>query len=145
MQPIHAVADWRIADRHWGDRARYGYAWRSLRQAGARLAFGTDAPVESIEPLKSLYAAVARLDQNREPSGGWYADERLGLADAVHAYTAGSAAAERAQGRRGVLAAGMDADLVVLSPDPFDRPAEALLETRVALTMVGGRISFEGV
>jgi predicted amidohydrolase YtcJ len=144
MQPIHAIADWRVADQYWGDRARNGYAWRSLRQAGARLAFGTDAPVESIEPLKSLYAAVARLDQDREPSGGWYADECLNLAEAVHAYTAGSAAAERAQGRRGMLAAGMDADLVVLSPDPFERPAEALLETRVALTLVGGRISFEG-
>jgi predicted amidohydrolase YtcJ len=144
MQPIHAVADWRVADRHWGDRARNGYAWRSLRQAGAKLAFGTDAPVESIEPLKSLYTAVARRDPHGEPSDGWYADESLPLAEAVQAYTAGSAAAERAQGRRGMLAAGMDADLAVLSPDPFDQPAEALLETRVALTIVGGRITFEG-
>jgi predicted amidohydrolase YtcJ len=144
MQPIHAIADWRVADRHWGERARFGYAWRSLQKAGARLAFGTDAPVESIEPLKSLYAAMARVDANGEPSGGWYAEERLTLPEAVRAYTLGSAAAERAQGRRGMLAAGMDADLVVLRPDPFERPAEGLLETRVALTLVGGRITFSG-
>jgi predicted amidohydrolase YtcJ len=113
-------------------------------RSGARLAFGTDAPVESIEPLRSLYAAVARVDPDGEPRGGWYAEECVTLPEAVRAYTLGSAAAERAQGRRGALATGMDADLVVLTPDPFDRPAEALLETRVALTMVGGRITFSG-
>jgi predicted amidohydrolase YtcJ len=144
MQPIHAVADWRAADRFWGERARNGYAWRSLLQAGARLAFGTDAPVEAIEPLRSLYAAVARRDVEGQPSGGWYVDQCLDLADAVRAYTRGPAAAERALGRRGMLAPGMDADLVALSPDPFEQPPDALLETRVALTVVGGRITFEG-
>jgi predicted amidohydrolase YtcJ len=143
MQPIHAVADWRVADRYWGDRARYGYAWRSLLKAGARLAFGTDAPVESIAPLDNLYAAVARREAaTGEPSGGWYPEQCLDLEAAVRTYTFGSAAAERALGRRGRLAAGMDADLVVLRPDPFGKPAEALCETRVALTMVGGRIFY---
>jgi predicted amidohydrolase YtcJ len=144
MQPIHAVADWHVADQYWGDRARYGYAWRAMLDAGARLAFGTDAPVESIEPLHSLYAAVARRDAAGEPRAGWYAEQCLSLEEAVRAYTQGSAAAERAAARRGALAAGMDADLVVLAPDPFERPIEALQEVSIALTMVGGRITFEG-
>jgi predicted amidohydrolase YtcJ len=141
MQPIHAVADWRAADRFWGARARHGYAWRSLLAAGARLAFGTDAPVESIAPLHNLYAAVARVDPSGEPRGGWYPEQCLDLEAAVRAYTLGSADAERALGRRGRLIAGMDADLVVLTPDPFGGPAEAPCETRVALTMVGGHIT----
>jgi predicted amidohydrolase YtcJ len=146
MQPIHAVADWRVADRYWGDRARHGYAWRSVLDAGAKLAFGTDAPVESISPLDSLYAAVARRERTGEPRDGWRMEQSITLEQAVRAYTAGSAAAERVLGRRGMLAPGMDADLVVLSPDPFSgvEPAEALCQTSVALTMVGGRIIFEG-
>jgi predicted amidohydrolase YtcJ len=144
MQPIHATSDWRSADTHWGPRARHGYAWRDVLRAGARLAFGTDAPVERIEPLPSLHAAVTRLDQHGEPAGGWYPLQSLALEEAVRAYTSGSAAAERASARRGSLAPGKDADLVVLTPDPFSLTPEALLETKVELTMVGGRITFEG-
>ncbi|HEY1298279.1 MAG TPA: amidohydrolase [Chloroflexota bacterium] len=144
MQPIHATADWRTADTHWGARSRHAYAWRDLLQAGATLAFGTDAPVEHIEPLYSLYAAITRRDPSGEPGDGWYPSQRLALEEAVRAYTWGSSAAERSAGRRGSLSAGMDADLVALAPDPFERPAEALLSSRVMLTMVGGRITFEG-
>jgi predicted amidohydrolase YtcJ len=146
MQPMHAVADWRTAEAHWGARSRHGYAWRALIGAGARLAFGTDAPVERIDPLASLYAATTRLDPGGEPPGGWYPQQRLTLEEAVRAYTLGSAVAERASERRGSLSPGHDADLVVLAPDPFlhaDEP-DALLQTRVELTMVGGRITFEG-
>jgi predicted amidohydrolase YtcJ len=100
--------------------------------------------VESIEPLHSLYAAVARRNPSGEPDGGWYPEQCLSVEDSIRAYTHGSAGAERALGRRGMLAAGMDADLVVLAPDPLDRPLEALKETSVLLTMVGGRITFEG-
>jgi predicted amidohydrolase YtcJ len=143
MQPIHATADWRAADTHWGDRGGYAYAWRDLLRAGATLAFGTDAPVEQIAPLRSLYAAVTRRDPLGEPGDGWYTEQCLGLEEAIRAYTTGSAAAERARGRRGSLATGMDADLVVLAPDPFPLERAALCETRVAMTMVGGRITFE--
>jgi predicted amidohydrolase YtcJ len=143
MQPIHATADWRAADAHWGARSRHGYAWRTLLDAGAGLAFGTDAPVERIEPLASLYAATTRQDPHGEPPGGWYPEQRLSLEEAVRAYTTGSAAAERASARRGTLMPGKDADLVVLSPDPFPLSADALRSTRVELTMVGGSIMFE--
>jgi predicted amidohydrolase YtcJ len=141
MQPIHAIADWRVADVHWGARSRHGYAWRDLLTAGARLAFGTDAPVERLEPLATLRAATTRTDADGEPSGGWYPSQRLSLGEAVRAYTLGSAVAERADDRRGSLVVGHDADLVVLAPDPFVHP---LRESRVELTMVGGRITFEG-
>jgi predicted amidohydrolase YtcJ len=140
MQPSHAVSDWRAADAHWGARACHGYAWRTLLSAGARLAFGTDAPVESIEPLPSLHAAVTRRDARGEPPGGWYPDERLSLLEAVRAYTLGAAHAGRAEHRRGSLVVGKDADLVVLSADPFQLDPEQLLELQVELTMVGGRI-----
>jgi len=143
MQPIHATADWRAADAHWGARSRYAYAWRSLLDAGAGLAFGTDAPVERLEPLVSLYAATTRQDAHGEPAGGWYPAQCLSLEEAVRAYTAGSAAAERASARRGTLSAGKDADLVVLSADPFRLPLEALLSIQVELTMAGGCITFE--
>jgi predicted amidohydrolase YtcJ len=143
MQPSHAVSDWRAADAHWGARARNAYAWRSLLAAGARLAFGTDAPVERIEPLPSLHAAVTRLDLDGQPPGGWYPDERLELLDAVRAYTLGAAGAGRAAHRRGSLAVGKDADLVVLSTDPFQQPAAALLDARVDLTIVGGKIVYQ--
>jgi predicted amidohydrolase YtcJ len=142
MQPIHATADWRAADAHWGRRARHGYAWRNLLQAGTVLAFGTDAPVERLEPLKNLYAATTRIDPEGQPDGGWYPEQRLTLQEAVRAYTFGSAIAERASSRRGTLAPGKDADFVVLSPDPFGLPVEALLDTRVELTVVGGRLVF---
>jgi predicted amidohydrolase YtcJ len=143
MQPMHAVADWRTADAHWGARSRHAYAWRSLLAAGADLAFGTDAPVERIEPLLSLHAATTRVDADGVPVGGWYPRQRLSLEEAVRAYTSGSAAAERASARRGSLAPGKDADLVVLAPDPFPLEPGVLRETRVELTMVGGRITFE--
>ena len=141
MQPIHAIADWRAADAHWGARARHGYAWRSLLDAGARVAFGTDAPVEKIAPLASLLAATTRLDPNGEPKGGWYPEQRLSLIQAVRAYTTGSAFAERALDRRGAIQVGHDADLVVLAPDPFTDHA-ALEETRVEMTLVAGKIVF---
>jgi predicted amidohydrolase YtcJ len=144
MQPIHATADRHAAEEHWGDRSQHAYAWRDLLSAGATLAFGTDAPVEHLEPLLSLYAATTRRDPAASHDDRWYPGQCLGLEEAVWAYTRGSAMAERAAARRGSLAAGMDADLVALGPDPFGLPPEALLQTRVLLTMVGGRITFEG-
>jgi hypothetical protein len=136
MQPIHALADRETADMHWGARAEHGYAWRSVVDSGATLALGTDAPVESVEPLLNLHAATTR--------GGWYPAQRLTLEQAVRAYTVGSAVAERASERRGRLVPGMDADLAVLSLDPFPEEPAALLDTRVDLTIVGGRVTFEG-
>lgn len=144
MQPIHAIADWRTADAHWGARARHAYAWRTLLEAGAQLAFGTDAPVEGIEPLASLHAATTRRGPDGQPAGGWYPEQRLDLEAALRAYTTGSAAAERAVQRRGSLGEGKDADLVVLAPDPFSIEPDALPSVGVELTVLGGRIVYQG-
>jgi predicted amidohydrolase YtcJ len=143
MQPIHAVADWRTADEHWGARARHAYAWRELLDAGAQVAFGTDAPVERIEPVLNLHAAVTRVDPSGEPAGGWYPEQCVSLEEAVRAYTSGSACAERASVRRGSISIEKDADVVVLGQDPFELGATALRHTSVELTMVGGRVVFE--
>jgi predicted amidohydrolase YtcJ len=97
-----------------------------------------------LHPLENLYAATTRVDPRGEPAGGWYPEQCVSLEDAIRAYTLGAAVAERASTRRGTLAPGMDADLVVLQPDPFVLESDALRETRVELTMVGGRITFEG-
>jgi predicted amidohydrolase YtcJ len=142
LQPIHATSDRRIADRHWGARTAYAYPWRALLAAGATLAFGTDAPVEPLDPLRSLYAAVTRQDERGEPPGGWHPEQRLTLAEAVRAYTLGSAAACRAEAVRGSIEPGKEADLVVLSRDPFAGPPAALLEARVDLTVFAGRVVF---
>jgi predicted amidohydrolase YtcJ len=140
MQPIHATSDMEIADRHLGQRARYGYAWRALLDAGATLAFGTDAPVEPLDPLRSLHAAVTRQRADGTPAGGWHPDQRLTLDEAVRAYTLGSAIAAGVERNLGDLQVGKRADLVVLSRDVFREPAEALLETRADLTLVAGEV-----
>ena len=86
---------------------------------------------------------MTRRDPEDQPRGGWYAEQCLTLDEAVRAYTFGSAQAERADSRRGSLAVGKDADLVVLRPDPFGREPDALRETQITLTMVSGRIVYE--
>lgn len=143
MQPIHAVHDRAMAERQWGQRCRFAYAWRSLLQSGARLAFGTDAPVEGLDPLVGLYAAITRRDASGQPPEGWYPEESLSLGEALHAYTRGAAYAAYGESRRGSLAPGKLADLVVLSQDIWTGPPETLLETRVDLTIVGGEIVYQ--
>lgn len=139
MQPIHATQDMRMAERHWGARSRWGYAWRSLLRSGARLAFGTDCPVESLDPLPNLYAAITRRRADGTPPEGWYPQEKLTLDEAIYAYTMGSAYASGEEHIKGSLTPGKLADLVVLSRDIYATEPEALLETQVDLTFVGGR------
>ncbi|MFN8492986.1 MAG: amidohydrolase [Caldilineaceae bacterium] len=143
MQPIHATQDMRMADAYWGARSRGAYAWRSLLNSGAVLAFGSDAPVEDLNVIKGLHAAVTR----RRPDGypgpeGWYGEERLSMEEAVYAYTAGAAYAIGAEQTEGKLAPGMAADLVILSEDIFSLNPMALLETDVVATMVGGEFVY---
>jgi predicted amidohydrolase YtcJ len=143
MQPIHATQDMEMADQHWGARSRWSYAWRSVLNAGALLAFGTDCPVEALDPLPGLYAAVTRQRADGTPEGGWYPEETLTLDEALYAYTMGSARACGQAGMRGSLMSGKLADMVVLSQDIHAQPPAALLETRVDMTIVGGKVRFE--
>ena len=144
MQPYHAVPPDSAADAGtWAAnmgaaRLPRSFPWRMLRSAGAAVAFGSDWPVLSADPLWGLAVAASRQNRRGLPAGGWYPGQALPWRAAVRAYTLGGAAAARAR-RRGALAPGMDADLVVLEPgvDP-SRPETLWDGRRVRATVVGG-------
>lgn len=139
MQPIHATQDMLIADRLWGARSAHAYAWRSLLNAGAVLAFGSDAPVETLNVMAGIHAAVTRRRPDGAPGpDGWYGEQRLTVDEAVYTYTLGAAYASGEETIKGSLAPGKVADLVVLSQDIFTIDPMAILETEVVGTMVGG-------
>jgi predicted amidohydrolase YtcJ len=141
MQPIHATSDMEAADRLWGARAGQGaYAWRSLKRAGARLAFGSDCPVETFAPLLGIHAAVTRQDAAGRPPGGWYPQERLSVAEAVRAYTRDAAYAAGEDHLKGSLEPGKLADFVLLDHDIFTGDPAAIATTGVSATVVGGAV-----
>jgi predicted amidohydrolase YtcJ len=141
MQPIHATSDMLMADAFWGERSRLAYAWRTQLENGARLALGSDAPVESPNPFLGLHAAMTRRRADGAPSiHGWYPEQRLTLAEAWEGFTLGPAYAANMENRLGRLAPGYLADLIVLdaSQDPFTCQPDDLLEMQSSATMVGG-------
>jgi predicted amidohydrolase YtcJ len=143
MQPIHATSDIEMADLHWGDRSRYAYAWRSLAESGAILAFGSDAPVESIEPLAGIHAAVTRMRAGDDPSSeGWYPEQRLTMEQAVSGYTIGPAIASNRQSYMGRLLPGYLADLTILERDIFAINPKEIPTTGIAGTIVDGQIMY---
>jgi hypothetical protein len=139
MQPIHATSDMHMAERYWGERSRYAYGWKTQLNRGARLAFGSDAPVESPNPFWGLHAAVTRRRQDGSPGEeGWYPHERLTLEEALKSFTRGPAYAAGMEERLGRLAPGCLADLIVLEEDPFHLPAEEIWKLVPRATMVDG-------
>jgi hypothetical protein len=142
MQPAHLLTDIPLVDRHWGARGQGAYAFRSLLQRGTRLVFGSDVPVASIDPRQGVFAALERRGLGEPPGGGWRPEEKLGVADVVHAYTAGAAHAAGVASRRGVLAPGFDADLVAWDVDPSveEGDGDAFRMAHAALTVVGGQV-----
>jgi hypothetical protein len=139
MQPIHATSDMEMAERHWGDRCQLSYAWKSILECGTRLAFGSDSPVETLDPLAGIHAAVTRRRQDGSPGPqGWIPDQRVTVSQAVHAYTLGAAYASGESRIKGTLAAGKLADLVVLSRDIFEIEPMEILDTRVEMTFFDG-------
>lgn len=138
MQPIHAISDMRMADQYWGQRAVLAYAWRTQLEHGARLAFGSDAPVESPNPFWGLHAALTRQRSNGFPAEGWYPEQRLTMQEALSAYTLGPAYLAGLEDRAGKLASNSLADLIVLEQDPFLVPPAALMDMKPVATMIGG-------
>lgn len=143
VQPSFATSDMAMAELRLGTKRLEGaYAWRTLMEKGARLAFGSDFPVETYEPLRGLYAAVTRQDRDGKPDGGWLPKEKLSPREALELFTEGPAYASFAEGRRGKLLPGMDADFTVLEENPLEvlakEPRKAL-EIKVAGTFVAGR------
>ena len=139
MQPIHAPSDMFAADRYWGERARLSYAWKTQLDAGAVLAFGSDAPVESPNPFWGLHAAVTRrrIDGTPGPEG-WYPEQKLTLQQALEGFTIGAAYAAGLETRRGRLSIGFDADLIVLDKDPFACPVDEIYTLKPSATMIAG-------
>ena len=147
MQPSHLLTDMRWAQARLGPgRARYSYAWRSVLDHGIPLAFGTDYPVESVSPLRGLYAAVTRLPEP-SPDGtsaaAYFPEECLSIAQALYAYTQGSAYAEQMERLKGQLVAGELADFAVLDRDLLQAAPAQILTARVLRTVVGGRTVYE--
>ncbi|MCS7174006.1 MAG: amidohydrolase [Armatimonadetes bacterium] len=140
MQPSHCASDEALARQHWGARSRCAYAWRSLLRSGAVLAFGSDAPVEAPDVLRSLYVAVFRRhpEDRRELPGP---EEALSVWEALRAYTLGPAYAAGEEYLKGSLEVGKVCDLVALDQDILQRP-EALPQTRVRMTVLGGEVVF---
>jgi predicted amidohydrolase YtcJ len=144
MQPIHATSDMDMAERYWGRRCELAYAWRSVWENGATLAFGSDCPVETLDPLAGIHAAVTRRRADGSPGPrGWIPAQRLTVEQAVHAYTLGAARASGEADLKGSLAPGKLADLVVLSQDIFRIEPMEILDTRVEMTVFDGRIVYE--
>ena len=140
MQPTHATSDMPWAgDRVGPQRIVGAYAWRQLRDSGARLALGSDFPVESVDPRLGLYSAVSRADAAGKPAGGWMPQEKLTAYEALRGFTLDAAYAGFAEGELGSLAAGKRADFVVLAEDPLAVPDAALRSLQVRATYVDGQ------
>ncbi len=142
VQPFHAVSDRDVAERYWGARHRRSYAYGTLQQSGVPLAFGSDAPVETTDPLRILHAAVMRRDDQTPERAPWLPEQSLSVAQALWSYTLGAAYAGGEESRKGSLEVGKLADLVVLGADPFAIPAGELPQTPVEATLIGGRVVY---
>ena len=144
MQPYHAIDDGRWADAVIGpERAKGTYAFKSLLDHGAVLAFGSDWFVAPPTPLLGIYAAVTRRTLDDKHPGGWVPEQRITVDQALHAYTTGSARAGFQEKELGMLRAGMLADLVMLDRDITRVPPETIRDAEVTLTMVGGRVVYD--
>jgi predicted amidohydrolase YtcJ len=146
MQPVHGTPSPTPGDV-WStnigeERANRGWVWNSIAKAGGRLAFGSDWPVMSLDPLKGLHVAVARTTEDGLPKGGWVPAERLTLRRAIDAYTRDAAWASFDDQRKGMLAKDMLADIVVLTDDIFSGPASRLTTTEVAVTIADGKVVY---
>ena len=144
MQPTHATSDMPWAqDRVGPERIVGAYAWRQLRDSGARLALGSDFPVERVDPRLGLSAAVTRADGEGKPAGGWFPGEKLTAYEALRGFTLDAAYAGFAETELGSLQAGKRADFVVLAEDPLAVPEAALRALTVLATYVDGKPVYE--
>lgn len=144
MQPYHAADDGRWAEKRIGkERCQGTYAFRSLLDTGAKLAFGSDWTVAPLDPMQGILAAVTRRTLDGKHPDGWVPEQKITVQEAVRAYTAGSAYAEFAEGVKGTITPGKLADIVILSRDIFTIDPGEIGSVRVETTIVDGRVVFE--
>lgn len=144
VQPYHAIDDGRFAESHIGhDRASRTYAFRTFLDHGVRLAFGTDWEVAPLNPLLGVYAAVTRATLDGKNPNGWFPEQKLTVAEAIEAYTMGSAYAEFQEEEKGSITPGKLADMVLLSDDVFSIEPEKIRDVKALKTLVGGKLVWD--
>jgi predicted amidohydrolase YtcJ len=145
MQPYHEADDGRWCEKRIGpERAKGTYAFRSLLESGAVLAFGSDWTVAPLNPLEGIQAAVTRQTLDGKHPNGWLPEEKISLDEAIHAYTVGSAYAEFAERVKGTITPGKLADLVILDRDIYKSGPTEINNARVVLTAMGGNVIYAG-
>ena len=144
MQPTHCITDKRFAEKRIGiKRCQGAYAWQSLLDEMAVVAFGTDYPVEPINPLEGLYAAVTRKDRAGESGDGWFPEQKLSMENAIELYTLSSAYAEFMEDRKGMIKKGYLGDVVIFDKDLMTIPHDQIMRTKVDYTIVGGKVVYK--
>ena len=143
MQPTHCISDKRFYEKRIGtERSKGAYAWRSLLNTGAMLAFGTDYQVEPLNPMEGLYAAVTRKDRLGEEGNGWFPEQKLSMEEAIKYYTLGSAYAQFMEDRKGMIKTGYLADIVIVDRDLLTIPEDQIMKTKIDYTITGGKIVY---
>ena len=143
MQPTHCVSDKLYYEKRVGyERCKGTYAWRSLMNTGAQLAFGTDYQVEPLNPMEGLYAAVTRKDRLGEEGDGWFPAQKLTMEEAINYYTLGSAYAQFMEDRKGMIKPGYLADIVITDRDLLAIPEDQIMKTKIDYTIVGGKVVY---
>jgi predicted amidohydrolase YtcJ len=143
MQPTHCISDKKFCEKRIGsERAKGAYAWKSLADAGALLAFGTDYQVEPLNPMEGLYAAVTRKERLGEEGEGWFPKEKITMEKAIQYYTLGGAFAQFMENRKGMIKSGYLADIVITDKDLLTIPENEIMKTRVDFTIAGGKVVY---
>jgi predicted amidohydrolase YtcJ len=143
MQPTHCISDKKFCEKRIGaERAKGAYAWKSLADAGAILAFGTDYQVEPLNPMEGLYAAVTRKDRLGEEGEGWHPEQKIKMEKAIEYYTYGSAYSQFMENRKGMIKPGYLADIVITDKNLLTIPENEIMKTKVVYTITGGKIVY---
>jgi predicted amidohydrolase YtcJ len=143
MQPTHCISDKKFCEKRIGaERSKGAYAWKSLANAGAALAFGTDYPVEPLNPMEGLYASVTRKERLGEEGEGWFPEEKISMEKAIEYYTLGGAYAQFMEERKGIIKPGYLADIVITNKDLLTIPENEIMKTKVDYTITGGKVVY---
>lgn len=141
VQPVHAPSDRPVAEKYWGSRCKLAYPYKTILSTGTHLTFGSDAPIESLNPLKGIFAAVLRKKVGEKES--WNPVEKVSVEEAVFAYTQAASYTSYDENLKGSIQVGKFGDVVVLSQDIFEIDPEMIPDTKVEYTILGGKIVYQ--